>query len=61
MKKAKLVMVSLMTRVVVEDNATEETILAKATTNFIDKLKNNEIGDNLEEIIDDEEMPFGED
>ena len=59
MKVAKLVMVSLMTRVNVNENATEEEIVGKAQKRFQAKLDNNELMDNLEEIIDDEEMPFG--
>jgi len=57
--KAKLVKVSLMTRVVVEDEASEETILEAAKSQLVDKVM-NDLGDNVEEIEDDEEMPYGE-
>ena len=57
MKVAKLVYVSLMTRVVVDENATEETIIEEARKNFIEKVQ-NDLRDNVEEIVDDEEMPY---
>jgi len=56
--KAKLVKVSLMTRVVVGDNATEEEILEASKAQLVDKIM-NELGDNVEEVEDDEEMPYG--
>lgn len=58
MKVAKLVYVSLATRVVVDENATDEQILEAARANFIEKVQ-TELGEHLEEIIDDEECPFG--
>lgn len=58
MKVAKLVYVSLMTRVVVDENATDEEILEKCKVHFIDKIE-NEIFDHLESIEDDEECPYG--
>ncbi len=57
-KVAKLVLVSLMTRVVVEDSATDEQILGEARPKFIEKV-NTELGENLEEIYDDTECPYG--
>lgn len=59
MKVAKLVLVSLMTRVIVEEDATQEQILEAAKPQFIDKVK-TDLADNLEEITDDEEVPYGE-
>lgn len=59
-KVAKLVLVSLMTRVVVDDNATDESILDSARSNFIDKVR-TELGENLESIVDDTECPYEED
>lgn len=56
-KVAKLVRVSFVTRVVVEDTATDEQILAEAKQDFQYKL-NNEINDNLDEISEDEESPY---
>ena len=58
MKVAKLVYVSMVTRVVVDENATDEQILEAAKANFIEKVQ-TELGEHLEEIIDDEECPFG--
>lgn len=58
-KVAKLVIVSLMTRVIVEDTATDEETVAQAKRGFQDKLDNDELMDNLEEIVDDKEAPFG--
>ena len=57
-KVAKLVLVSLMTRVVVDENATDEQILDAARPNFIEKV-NTELGENLEEITNDTECPYG--
>ena len=63
MRVAKLVMVSLMTRVIVDDNLTEEQeleeIAEQAKAAFVDKIMNDSIGDHLESIEDDEECPFG--
>lgn len=59
MKVAKLVCVSLMTRVIVDENATDEQILEKSKANFIEKIS-TELGENLESITDDEEVPFEE-
>lgn len=64
-KIAKLVCVSLMTRVIVDSNLSEDELLEEAMKQarpqFIDKLTNDGLGDHLESIEDDEEMPFGED
>jgi hypothetical protein len=59
-KVAKLVMVSLMTRVIVDENATDEQIIEASYSGFQAKLDNRELGDNLESIEDDEEIPYGE-
>ena len=63
MRVAKLVMVSLMTRVIVDDNLTEEQeleeIAEQARAAFVDKIMNDGIGAHLESIEDDEECPFG--
>jgi len=60
MKKAVLVSFSLMTRVIVDENATDEEIIAKARPRIQAKINNDELGDNLESIEDDEELPYGE-
>jgi hypothetical protein len=59
-KVAKLVYVSMVTRVVVEDTATDEEIIDISTERFIDKLK-TEIGEHIETIEDDIECPYDED
>jgi hypothetical protein len=56
-KVAKLVYVSLVTRVVVDENASEDEILNTARSKFIEKVT-NELGENLEEIVDDTECPY---
>lgn len=56
-KVAKLVYVSLATRVIVNDDASDTEILEQARKAFLWKV-NHELGENLEEIIDDEECPF---
>lgn len=57
-KVAKLVYVSLATRVIVDENASDEEIIEKARPKFIDKVR-SELGENLEDIVDDTECPFG--
>lgn len=52
-KVAKLITVVLKTWVVVNENATEEEILEKSKLQFIDKIINNELSENLEAIEDD--------
>jgi hypothetical protein len=56
-KVAKLVGVSLLTRVVVENYATEDEIIKKAKQNFRTQLE-NDIGDNIDIIENDEECPY---
>jgi len=58
MKVAKLVSISLMTRVIVDENATEDEIIKASRSQFLDIVK-ADLGDNIEEIVDDEECPFG--
>ena len=59
MKKAVLVTVTLITRVIVEDNLTDEEIVDKAKKGFQDKIDNDELNENLDSIVDDTECPFG--
>lgn len=56
---AKLVDVSLRTRVVVNANSTDEEIVQIAKPKFLDKI-HNELMENLEEIYNDDEIPCGE-
>jgi hypothetical protein len=58
-KVAKLVYVSMVTRVIVDENSSETDILIQAQSKFIEKIE-NEIHEHLEEIIDDEECPYEE-
>lgn len=60
MKVAKLVEVSLLVRVIVDENATEDQIIQATYPKLQDKLDNREVGDNVMSIEDDEEVPFGE-
>lgn len=56
-KVAKLVCVTMITRVIVDENASDEEILELVGEPFNFKLK-YELSENLEYIKDDEEMPF---
>lgn len=58
-KVAKLVMVSLMTRVIVDHDATEEKIMEAAKEGFRAKIDNDELIENIEEIRYDVDCPFG--
>jgi len=60
MKVAKLVLVSLMVRVVVDEYATENDIIKSSKEKFHTVIEEN-LYDNVEEIIDDEEIPATED
>ena len=57
MKKAKLVYVSLLTRVIVEEETPLVNILDKVRPKLINKI-NNELYDNYEDIKDDLECPY---
>ena len=56
-KVAKLVYVSLVTRVVVDENASEQEILELAIPKLSEKLM-DEPFEHIEEIVDDEECPY---
>ena len=56
---AKLVSITLTTRVIVDESDDEVAILDKAKRGFQAKLDNNELLDNLESIEDDKELPYG--
>lgn len=58
MKVAKLVLFSLMTRVIVDDNSSDEEIVEKAKAGIQEKI-DNELIENLESIEDDKEVPYG--
>ena len=56
---AKIVIFTLMTRVIVEDTDSEEKLIELAKENILVKIHNDELGENLETHFDDEECPFG--
>lgn len=60
-KVAKIVTISLSTRVVVDVDATDEDIVADAESQFRSKIDNGEAFENLDNIRDDDEMPYSED
>lgn len=57
-KVAKIVCISLMTRVIVDEDATDEQIAELAKGKFIEKIE-GELLENLEDVYDDEECPIG--
>jgi hypothetical protein len=57
MKVAKLVYLNLVTRVVVDENATEQEIIDVAKERFIDKI-DLEIDEHIDDIVDDVECPY---
>ena len=59
MKVAKLVSCSLMTRVIVDENATKDDIIRTSKHRFVN-IVNESLGDNIETIEDDEECPYEE-
>lgn len=54
---AKLVCVSLMTRVIVDENASEADILELAGVKLAEKIQ-NELTEHVESIEDDIECPY---
>lgn len=58
-KKAILVTVELTTRVLVNENATDEQIAEAVKPNIIARIQNDEVLENMTEVKDDEEMPYG--
>ena len=59
-KVAKLVRVTLITRIIVEEGTTREKILETARRNFIDSI-NNDLSENVDSIENDTECPFSSD
>ena len=57
MKVAKLVRVSLVTRVIVEDTASEQDILELAIPKLSESLMDNP-HQSVDEIVDDTECPY---
>lgn len=58
MKVAKLVAISLMTRVIVDENATEYDIIKQAKSQFMDNIQTDGISDNIEFIENDTDCPY---
>lgn len=58
-KVAKLVHLSLITRVVVDEDASDEEIINSCYPNIQAKIDNNELGENVEDIRNDTECPAG--
>ena len=61
MKKAHLVYVSIATRVVVDENATEQEIIQLANAQIIDNIIVDGIFENVEEVLEDDECPYDAD
>lgn len=58
-KVAKLVTCSLMTRVVVDEDASENEIIEMAKSRFVVKIL-NELHEHIEDVEDDLEVPYEE-
>jgi len=58
-KVAKLVSFTLTTRVIVDEDSTEKQIISSCYPKIREKIKNLELDDNLDVIMDDEECPCG--
>jgi hypothetical protein len=61
MKKAHLVYVSMATRVVVDENATEQEIIKLANAQIINNIIADGIFENVEEVLEDYECPYDSD
>lgn len=59
MKRAKLVTLDIMVRVIVEHDATEDEILEAARLKARDTIMHDSLADHLLDIRDDTEVPFG--
>ena len=57
-KVAKLVMVSFLSRVIVNKEATDQEIIDKARASVLQRIP-LEFYENVEEIADDKECPYG--
>ena len=56
-KVAKLVTITMMTRVIVDENASESDIIELASIRMSEKIQ-HEFNENLESIVDDTECPY---
>lgn len=57
-KVAKLVYIDLLVRVIVDENASQDDIIAAAYPKVQDKINNRELGDNISDILEDTEVPY---
>lgn len=60
-KKAYLVTAEFTTRIIIdeEDVNNDEVIAGLAGMNYMEKIRNNEVLENITEIVEDEECPYG--
>ena len=58
-KVAKLVAVSFIARVVVDEDASLETIYEKAKESVLNQIENGDLPSNVEDIFEDKECPYG--
>lgn len=59
MKKAILVDVPFMVRLIVDENTTETEIAKMTAIKLQERLNNSEVGENIYTIEDDDECPYG--
>ena len=58
-KVAKLVTFSVTTRVVTDENTSEEVMTEKAVQQAARNLLHDGIFDHLDEVVEDTELPYG--
>lgn len=56
-KVAKLVAASFMVRVIVDESDSDDKVIKTAAKKMMDKVE-NDLGDNIEFIDDDDECPY---
>jgi predicted Zn-ribbon and HTH transcriptional regulator len=61
MKKALLVDVSFTIRLIVDENATDDEIIQATYPKLIERIANEEVGDNVVSIEEDTECPYDPD
>lgn len=62
-KKAYLVVSTFVTRVIADENLEDEKnwqeLVNKSKEVIIAKIQNDELSENIEDVIEDEECPYG--
>lgn len=62
-KKAYLVVSTFVTRVIADENLEDEKnwqeLVNKSEDAIIAKIQNDELSENIEDVIEDEECPYG--